>query len=88
MRPWEKKPEIIHPEGRIVGVMCRKKGLVSVEFCAQCPDFEPAVRGITDGDELEGNDGIDSRTGNSYATCRWFGKVVRERVMNFGRKVA
>ena len=88
VRPWEEKLEPVHPEGKIVGVMCRKKGLVSVEFCGMCPDFEPAVGGIHDRDELEGNDGVDPRTGNSYATCKWFGKIVRERVVNIGRRIA
>lgn len=62
----------------IVGMVCRKKGQVSVEFCAMCPDFEPAVKGFKESDAvLEGMDGIDPRTGNSYATCKWFGEIVR-----------
>lgn len=61
----------------IVGLICRKKGQVTVEFCAACPEFEPAVRGVCDSDQLEGKDGIDTHTGNSYATCKWFGEVLR-----------
>lgn len=74
-------------EGKIVGLLCRKKGMVSVQFCANCPEFEPAVRGIHERDELEGNDGIDTRTGNSYATCKWFGRIVRENSF-IPRKIA
>lgn len=62
----------------IVGMICRKKGQVTVEFCAMCPDFVPAVMGMKEGDTaLEGMDGIDPHTGNSYATCKWFGEMVR-----------
>jgi hypothetical protein len=70
----------------IVGVRCRKIGrgratpwgyLVTVDECASCPLFEPAVRLIRKQDDpLEGNDGIDQRTGNSYATCKYFGEIV------------
>jgi hypothetical protein len=62
----------------IVGMICRKKGQVSVEFCGQCPEFEPAVSGLKEGDKaLERMDGIDPHTGNSYATCKYFGEMVR-----------
>ena len=58
-------------------VVCRKKGNVSLDFCAECPEFEPAVIGLSEGDVLEKLDGIDPHTGNSYATCKWFGEIVR-----------
>lgn len=58
-------------------VVCRKKGNVTLDFCAECSEFEPAVVGLSDGDQLEGLDGIDPHTGNSYATCKYFGEIVR-----------
>lgn len=61
----------------IDGMICRKKGKVSIDFCASCIEFEPAVKDVVDGDQMEGMDGIDPRTGNSYATCKWFGEIVR-----------
>ena len=61
----------------IVGVLCRKKGPVTVEQCAACPDFIPAAK-VSDGDVLEGKDGLDPHTGNSYATCKWFGEMIRK----------
>lgn len=71
-------------ETDIVGIRCRKIGngratpwgyLVTVNECASCPMFEPAVI-VKQDDPLEGNDGIDQRTGNSFATCKYFGEVV------------
>lgn len=71
----------------IKGVLCRKKGLVSVDFCVKCPEFVPAVR-IKQEDPLEGSDGIDPHTGNSSATCKWFGEIVRERPLFGARRIA
>ena len=46
-------------------MVCRKKGLVLVHVCRQCPDFARAKEG--------------NPYNNSDATCHWFGHIIHNK---------
>ena len=47
-------------------IQCRKTGLVTMQYCSACPDWENAKEG--------------NPYGNSEQTCTHFGKIVRDSI--------